>query len=93
MKRILDTRKHNPKNTLAVYDGPFPISIHQNGFDNFAVVYGLQVKNKLTYDEAALELGACLMHALACDERLDNRTKSEAKKDGEVKAQFRSVGA
>jgi len=33
----------------------------------FAVVYGLQVKERLTYVQAAHELGECIMHAIACE--------------------------
>lgn len=36
----------------------------------FIVRYGKQVKAQLTYEEAATELGACIMHALACEEKL-----------------------
>ncbi len=38
----------------------------------FTVTYGLQVVRGLTYSEAAAEYGSCLMHALACEGRLDN---------------------
>ena len=31
-----------------------------------------QIKNNLTYAEAAAELGACIMHAAACEGKLDN---------------------
>jgi len=36
----------------------------------FTVTYGQQVKPDLSYNSAAKELGACLMHALTCDGRL-----------------------
>ena len=39
----------------------------------FTVTYGLQVKQNLTYAEAARELGECIFHALACDGKLDNQ--------------------
>ncbi len=54
-----------------------PISLLQSGKDSFTVIYWKQVKKKLTYGEAATELGTCIMHALACDEKLDNRLKGE----------------
>ena len=49
----------------------FPIKLSQQGADKFTVTYGKQVKKDLNYDLAALELGACIMHALACDGLLD----------------------
>jgi hypothetical protein len=48
------------------------ITLHQAGVDRFRVTYGSQVKSNLTYAEAALELGACIMHAAACSGTLDN---------------------
>lgn len=62
--------------------GAWPIRLTQTGIDRFTVTYGLQVKKGLSYTEAALELGACLMHAAACDGVLDNRTVAEARRDG-----------
>lgn len=38
----------------------------------FRVTYGLQVKQYLTYAQACEELGACLLHQLACDGLIDN---------------------
>lgn len=38
----------------------------------FRVSYGLQVREDLTYDQAAKELGAALMHHAACEGRLNN---------------------
>lgn len=55
----------------------FTIRLIQTGIDRFTVQYGLQVKKRLTYEEAADELGECLMHALACEGKLDNREKGE----------------
>lgn len=60
------------------YEGlAFPIELRQTGNDDFHVIYGSQVKNNLSYERAADELGSCLMHALACDSLID------AKKVGE----------
>jgi hypothetical protein len=56
---------------------PFGVTLQQRGRDSFRVVYGKQIKDGLTYAQAAGELGAAIMHALACDERLDNREKGE----------------
>lgn len=39
----------------------------------FRVTYGKQVKDYLDYADAAKELGACMMHALACEGKVDNR--------------------
>lgn len=58
-------------------DLAFPIRLEQQGVDQFTVVYGLQVKRDLSYAQAATELGECIMHALACDSRLDNREPGE----------------
>ena len=58
-------------------NGAFPIHLDQQGRDRFTVIYGKQVKNDLTYGEAASELGTCIMHALACEGMLDNRLKGE----------------
>lgn len=54
-----------------------PIQLRQQGVDRFAVVYWKQVKGGLSYGAAATELGACIMHALACESKLDNREKGE----------------
>ena len=58
-------------------NGAWPIHLDQQGKDRFTVVYGLQVKKDLNYGEAASELGSCIMHALACEGKLDNRMKYE----------------
>lgn len=46
--------------------GGIHLSLEQSGFNEFAVVYGLDRKEKLSYTEAAKEYGECLMHALGC---------------------------
>jgi hypothetical protein len=55
----------------------FPIEVKQNGKDNFTVIYGLQVKEHLTYATATKELGQAIFHALSCDGVIDNRLKGE----------------
>ena len=55
----------------------WPIRLIQNGKDNFTVSYGLQVDAGLSYASAAAKLGQALMHALACEGRLDNRMRGE----------------
>lgn len=64
------------------------IELQQTGFDRFTVVYGLQVKTGLSYAQAATELGGCIMHMQACEGQLDNRTRSEARADGDAKPRF-----
>lgn len=57
----------------------FGISLEQRGVDNFTVRYGLQADEGLDYASAAAKLGQAFMHALACEGRIDNRTKAEAR--------------
>lgn len=66
----------------------WPIRLIQTGFDRFTVEYGRQIKDDLNYGEAASEYGACIMHALACESLLDNRTQQEARKAGDRKPYF-----
>jgi len=54
-----------------------PIKLEQHGKDNFRVTYGLQVDDGLNYAQAAAKFGQAVMHWLACEGRLDNRTKGE----------------
>ena len=54
----------------------WPISLEQDGPNDFRVIYGMQVRENLSYSDAALELGAAIMHALACEGRLDNSEAS-----------------
>lgn len=44
----------------------------KDGTKLFKVTYGAEVHSRLTYNEACMELGACLMHAIACEGNLDN---------------------
>lgn len=55
----------------------YPIKLEQTGVNSFTVTYGLRIKKHLTYTDAASELGSCIMHAAACDGKLDNREKGE----------------
>lgn len=61
----------------AIEIGGLPIELAQRGRDSFRVTYWKQVKDRLTYAEAAKELGECILHALACESLLDNRVKGE----------------
>ena len=54
-----------------------PITLEQLGKDSFRVTYWKQVHDRLTYHDASTDLGSCIMHALACDGKLDNRMKGE----------------
>jgi hypothetical protein len=50
----------------------FPVRLYQTGRNSFTVEYGKQEHKGLSYGRAAHELGECLMHAMACEGRLDN---------------------
>lgn len=43
------------------------IELWRNGRDDFAVVYGLQIKEGLTYWSATKEIGSCIFHSLNCE--------------------------
>lgn len=58
-------------------DTAFPIQLTQHGRDLFAVTYGKQIDCGLSYAEAAAKLGQAIMHAAACDGKLDNRMRRE----------------
>jgi len=53
------------------------IELRQQGRDRFTVRYGLRLHERLTYDEAARELGAAIMHMQACAGLIDNRERDE----------------
>lgn len=55
----------------------FDIVLSQRGKDNFTVTYGRQVDRGLTYGQACGKLGQAIMHALACEGKLDNRERGE----------------
>lgn len=55
----------------------WPIRLVQTSVDKFSVTYGQQIKVGLDYNHAATELGSCIMHALACKGKLDNREKGQ----------------
>lgn len=42
------------------------VTVTQQGPNNFTVIYGKQVKPRLTYAQAAREFGECVFHSLAC---------------------------
>jgi len=67
---------------------PFGIRLDQTGLDQFTVVYGYQVDAGLTYGEACDKLGQAIMHALACEGAIDNRSKREAGTAGDKRPYF-----
>jgi len=48
----------------------FPIVLEVENLE-FQVTYGLQVHKGLSYSDAAHRLGCCILHALACEGKLD----------------------
>lgn len=44
-----------------------PEKARDRDLPHYSVMYGKQVSSKLTYSQAAKELGKCLMHAAYCD--------------------------
>lgn len=58
-------------------DLAFTVTLEQLGKDRFRVTYGKQIDTDLNYAQAAAKYGQAIMHALACDGRLDSRMKGE----------------
>lgn len=52
---------------------PAWICLEQYANGEFRVTYGLQVVDRLTYREAAFELGTCIMHHLACESLIETK--------------------
>lgn len=51
----------------------FKIRLKQCADKRFIVEYcDMPLRAPMDYQTAALELGSCIMHALACDSKLDN---------------------
>jgi hypothetical protein len=71
----------------------FVIALAQAGPDDFTVRYGKQTDAGLTYADAAAKLGQALMHALACEGKLDNRDAEEAKKEDALDARVENHGS
>lgn len=61
--------KHKVCKAFDEYD----VRLCQRGKDRFAVVYGKQVDDELTYSDACDKLGQALLHAMACNDEVDNR--------------------
>lgn len=47
------------------------IKIQQNDNGTFAVAYGSQFRDDMSYNEAAAEYGFCVFHALSCAGEFD----------------------
>ena len=56
--------------TIAGFD--ITIEQHETKTGLFRITYGLEIKDNLTYVEAAEEFGLCVFHALACNSKLNN---------------------
>lgn len=51
----------------------FPIILEQSERNKlFTVTYGQQVRRELNHSQAAQELGRCILHALACENKVDD---------------------
>jgi hypothetical protein len=59
---------------IELTDLAFPIKLEQTSKNRFRVTYGEQVISGLSYSQACTELGASIMHALACDGKIKNGT-------------------
>lgn len=59
---------------LKVEDLPFPIKVEQreDKQKRFKVTYGKEVRDGLSYVDAAKAFGLCYFHALACEGTLNN---------------------
>lgn len=56
-------------------DLAFPVKLEQHTDDlTFRVTYGNEVVDRLSYEDAARNLGECVMHALACNGKLQSGT-------------------
>ena len=59
------------------YRADLDIELIQTGVDRFTVRYFKQITSGLNYGEAAMEYGYCIMHALACEGKIDNRDRPQ----------------
>lgn len=49
----------------------FDIKLDQYGRERYAVMYGAQYQENLSYTEAATQLGVAIMHGLICEGKMD----------------------
>jgi len=54
-------------------DDVIQIVLFQRKRDCFAVQYGMQVDDELSYEQACTKLGQALLHSLSCAGAVDNR--------------------
>ena len=71
MKNTLCFRAGGKNPFEAAPHGAHLIELRQQGRNRFSVRYGLQLRERLSYTEAAQELGACIMHNAACESLLE----------------------
>lgn len=57
----------------AAYGNPWTIALTQQGHELFTVIYGLEVKTRLNYENAAAAFGEAVMHYAACESLIANR--------------------
>ena len=62
----------------------FSIALAQRGPDDFRVTYGAEVDTRLTYARACAKLGQAVMHALACEDRIDNRQEDDIGEEDDI---------
>lgn len=64
------------KNAFREAKAPSMITLyqHQRGSKLFRLVYGLSVKDGLSYEQACSALGAAILHLQSCEGIVDNGT-------------------
>ncbi len=75
---LIDGRRTRPRVCFKLTSiiSQWPIVLYQHGADDFTVRYGLQLDAHLSYGRAAAKLGQAIMHALACEDKLNNEEAS-----------------
>lgn len=56
----------------------FDVVLVQTSECLFRVEYGADIRDNLTYEEAAMNLGSCLMHARCCNGEIENECSLQA---------------
>lgn len=52
--------------------GQYPVTLELRASGGFRVIYGKEIHDRLSYNEAARHFGESVLHALACDGQLNN---------------------
>ncbi len=52
-------------------DGDHTVELYQHGNSDFAVEYGHDKSDRLSYDEAVKRYGQCVFHSLSCAGKCD----------------------